>query len=147
MQEVGERVEILPKKDQNLSISNLRDQIKKSRTIEKCGAITSFTGIVRGITKEGEKVKKLHYECEEKIALKRLKKIRRSVLDKYDDVHEIIIKHVIDDLRPGEDILYIVVASGHRKQGFKSAQEIVEKIKRQVPIWKKEIRDTGTKWI
>lgn len=140
------KVEIV-KKQQTPSMSSLRKQMKSAKSIEECGAITSFTGIVRGLSKSGKKVRELHYECEEQVTLERLEMIRETLLEKYEDVKEILMYHVVDDLKPGDPILYVLVASGHRKQGFKAVEEAVEKVKEKVPIWKKEIRDDEAFWM
>lgn len=146
MKEERRRVGIV-KKQETPSMHALHKRMKSAKSIDECGAITSFTGIVRGFTKNGTKVRKLHYECEERIALERLEKVRATLLEKYEDVKEILIYHVVDDLDPGDPILFIVVASGHRTQGFKAVEEAVEKIKNKVPIWKKEIREDEAVWI
>lgn len=131
----------------DVSLSSLFQRIKRSHEIENCGAVVSFTGIVRGKIDEGETVKRLHFEAERTIVLKRLRKIRKQLLEKYEEVKDILLYHIIDDLVPSENIMFVLAASRHRKEGFQVVREAVERIKSEVPIWKKEVREEGSTWI
>ncbi|MHA1608897.1 MAG: molybdenum cofactor biosynthesis protein MoaE [Candidatus Njordarchaeales archaeon] len=134
-------------KDKSFDFSKLIKEIKSSENISKCGAIVSFIGIVRGIGRDGTRVKKLIYEAEENVVLKELEEIREKILRKYKGVHEVIIYHFIGERDVGEDTIYILVASEHREEGFKAAREALELVKERVHIWKKEITERGAYWI
>jgi molybdopterin synthase catalytic subunit len=60
---------------------------------------------------------------------------------------DIRIHHVTGELSVGEDIVYIVVAGAHREEVFKTLRDAVERMKREVAIWKKEITDEGEYWV
>ncbi len=130
-----------------VKLDDLIMKVRGSQGIEECGAIVVFMGIARGIGHDGSKLKRLHYEADKEIALKSLERIRREVLGENEDVKEIYITHVVDDLSPGEDILYIVSAAKHRNYAFKAAREVLERIKKETPIWKKEVTLKGEHWV
>jgi len=60
---------------------------------------------------------------------------------------DVRIHHVIGELEVGEDIVYVVVAGGHRSEVFEVLREAVERMKREAAIWKKEITDRGEYWV
>lgn len=49
-----------------------------------------------------------------------------------------ILHHKTGVIKAGEDIVYIVITSGHRKELFPALSEAIERIKAEAPIWKKE---------
>ncbi|NIQ06396.1 MAG: molybdenum cofactor biosynthesis protein MoaE [Candidatus Korarchaeota archaeon] len=146
MQKKENKVGIVSR-NSNISLLSLYDRLKATENIDQCGAIVSFIGIVRGSTNTGKKVKALHFETEKDIALVRLQKIRKKLLEKYKEVKDLIIYHVVDDVEPRAEIMYILAASSHRSQAFQSVKEAVELIKSEIPIWKKELREDESVWI
>lgn len=46
-----------------------------------------------------------------------------------------ILHHKTDGIKAGEDIVYIVITSGHRKKLFPALNEVIERIKAEAPIW------------
>jgi len=138
---------VMLSKKGEVRLEELLNMLRSSEDLRKCGAIVIFTGIVRGVGKDGSKVKLLSYEAYEEEALRSLSKIRREVLREIEGVHEIIINHVIDDLKVGEDTLHILVAAEHREEAFKAAKLVIERLKKETPIWKKEITEKGSYWV
>lgn len=137
----------LIEKPLEISFTDLYKQIKNTQDIEQCGAIVTFTGIVREITKKGKKVKSLHFEAARELAIQRMEDIRQTILKKYEEVKEVIIYHLVDNLKPQEGIMFVLTASNHRKQGFEATEEVIDLVKKKVPIWKKEIREDTSKWV
>ena len=111
------------------------------------GAIVIFMGVVRSLGCNGSKVRKLSYECYEEVAIESMERVRREVMEEFKGVKEILINHVVDDLEPGEEIMHVLVAAEHRDEAFRAAREAVERVKREVQIWKKEITEKGEHWI
>ncbi len=112
---------------------------------EGVGAIGCFIGIVRGISEESETVKSLHYECSDE-ALRKLEEIASDV-EKSLDISRVMIHHVIDELKPGEDAIYVLVAGKRRGEVFEALPRIMNRVKVEVPIWKKEITETKEYWV
>ena len=114
------------------------DKIKKDPNCHKAGAIGLFIGIVRGETLEsGEQVQKLTIEAYEEKADKVLGRISEDLQTKPGIVN-VQIHHLLGEFNVGDDLVYVAVAGGHRKQVFPVLREAVERYKSEVPIFKKE---------
>jgi molybdopterin synthase catalytic subunit len=110
------------------------------------GATVIFVGIVRNYSENG-KVQGMNYESYIGMAEERIKKIEHSV-QKMWDIKKINIIHRIGDLHVGDPSVVIAISTPHSKDAFEACQFILEKIKYNVPIWKKEkIIDGKTKWV
>lgn len=130
----------------SLSIQELIDEVKRNPQAYRIGCILTFTGVVRGIAEDGSKVSKLEYEAYVEAANSKLEEIAED-LKKIPGVVDVKIHHFIGSLSVGEDSVFIVVASEHREEGFKALREAIERLKTEVPIWKKEHTDKGSYWI
>ncbi|MEM2341451.1 MAG: molybdenum cofactor biosynthesis protein MoaE [Candidatus Bathyarchaeia archaeon] len=125
-------------------LDSLLNEIKKASN--DIGAIIIFVGAVRGTGKDGGKVLRLEYEAYEEMATKTLEKIVNDLKSKY-GIIDAIVEHKIGAADVGEDTVYAIIASKHREEGFKSIVELIERLKHEVPIWKKEETDKGSQWI
>jgi len=135
------RIKISEKLD---DLNALLSEIKRSSS--EVGAVTIFVGSARGIGNNGGRVLRLEYEAYEEAAVKALERIIEDLKGKY-GIIDAIVEHRTGEVGVGEDIVYALVASKHREEGFKSIVELIERLKREVPIWKKEITDKGSRWI
>ena len=108
--------------------------------IHKAGAILTFTGTVRG------EAVALEFDIYEEEAQQRISSIARD-LKTIEGIVEAKIYHKSGHVKRGEDIVYIVVAAAHRQEGFKALKDAIERIKKEVPIWKKELTEQGEKWV
>ena len=130
-----------------ITLEDLVQEAKRIDRINEAGAIATFTGIVRGYTKEGKEISKLEYEAYEEEVIKSFEKICTDA-EKDDEILYVMIHHVIDILNIGEDIVYVVVVGKHRKAVFRTLESVVERFKKESPIWKKEYtREGNAKWI
>jgi len=120
-------------------ISELKKQTKEA------GAIAVFVGAVRG-TRNSEKVLRLEYEAHEDFAVETMKKIIRKMKAKY-GIIDAVIQHRLGTVKVGEDVMYVLVASRHRAEAFQALSEIVERVKHEVPIWKKEVTERESYWV
>ncbi|MCR8487265.1 MAG: molybdenum cofactor biosynthesis protein MoaE [Crenarchaeota archaeon] len=109
------------------------------------GAIVLFIGLVRGESK-GRTVNKLVYEAQESLAENSLRKIVEDVVVRYGLI-DAIVEHRVGELSVGDETMIIGVASKHRTEGLLALDEILDRIKAGVPIWKKEITNDGAYWI
>ncbi len=108
----------------------------------ECGALGTFFGMVRNVH-HGKAVQKLYYECYAPMAEKQIAQIRSEMITKH-GLSELSILHRIGELQVGEVAIAVVGWSGHRAEAFIGCRETVEKIKHEVPIWKKEYYEDGT---
>jgi len=127
-----------------VELSRLLEHLRRELGKE-VGAIGCFIGVVRGISKEGEIVKSLRYECSDE-ALGKIGEIA-SDIEERPNISRVIIHHVIDDLKPGDDAIYVIVAGRHRGEVFMGLSEIMDRIKAEVQIWKKEITEGREYWV
>ncbi|MEM3546888.1 MAG: molybdenum cofactor biosynthesis protein MoaE [Candidatus Bathyarchaeia archaeon] len=124
-------------------LPSLIEHLKRSS--DEVGAIAVFIGVVRGVS-NGEKVLKLSYEAHEVLASRVLESLVEDVKKKY-GLLDAVAEHRLGDVPVGEDIMYVLVASKHRDDAYKALMELVDRIKREVPIWKKEHTEKGSKWV
>ena len=111
-----------------------------------CGAVVSFAGIVRDYD-EGRRVKKLYYECYPSMAAKMISQLIIQARQKW-AVDEIRILHRVGYLKIGETAVAIAVSSAHRDEAFECCRFLIEHIKKEVPIWKKQSFVDGTsEWV
>ena len=102
------------------------------------GAVASFMGVVRGDSVNKDSVAGIDYSAYEEMANKSFAELEKDILCRF-DIHKITILHSVGHVTTGEVSLFVVVSSKHRKESFLALEEAVELIKRDVPIWKKEI--------
>lgn len=119
---------------------DINAMISGART-SKMGAMVTFLGTVRD-----DGMDMLQFEVYEEVAITELEAIRDEAFDKF-KIESVDVIHRIGDLPVGENILLIIVGAGHRKEAFDACEYILERIKESVPIWKKEIGESGERWI
>lgn len=128
-----------------VDFSRLLDSFKDSLDDSE-GAIGSFIGMVRKDAKKEGKVKQLHFECAEE-AENELRNIAANIEEEIEGISKVCIHHIIDDLEPGDEIIYVIVGGDHRKEVFEALPKIMNRVKSEVRIWKKEITDDEDYWI
>ena len=114
----------------------------------EAGAVACFVGVVREdpARESDSKVTKLEYEAYTDVALKRMEQIRNSIKAK-PGVIEVSIHHIVDTLSVGEPSLFVAVLGKHRQDVFPALTETVERVKKEVPIWKKEFTTKESYWV
>lgn len=109
------------------------------------GAIVGFAGAVRDHTGP-HAVEALEYEAYVPMAEKYLRRIGGEVAERYAGAR-VAILHRTGRLVVGEVSVVIAVATPHRADAFDGCRHIIERLKEDVPIWKKEIRTDGSVWV
>jgi len=109
------------------------------------GAVVVFEGVVRNNTK-GRSTKYLEYECYEPMALAGIERIGREIAGQFALGHVAIV-HRLGRLEIGEASVAIVVTAPHRRPAFEAALLAIDRLKREVPIWKKEFFEDGDVWV
>ncbi|MEM1549929.1 MAG: molybdenum cofactor biosynthesis protein MoaE [Candidatus Methanomethylicia archaeon] len=128
----------------SLNFNDLINRLKS--TSPNVGCVLLFIGFVRSEGVDGGNVRNLVYEAYKDLAERELKSIVDDSM-KVDGVYSIEIMHMIGSAVPGEHTFIVGVASKHRNEGFRVLRDVVERVKREVHIWKKEITDRGENWI
>lgn len=120
-------------------------------TRPETGGICTFTGAVRGITRQegGEKdTTQLLYEAYGPMAQKKLEQVAREIRERFPKVQGIAIVQRLGQLEVGEVTVLVACASGHRNDGiFEAAHYGINRLKEIVPVWKKEIGPEGSEWV
>ena len=114
-------------------------------TRPEAGAICIFEGIVRNNSK-GKSTRYLVYEGYETMALKKMEEIGGFVRQAW-DIDAVGIVHRLGHLDIGETSVAIIVTSAHRRASFDACEYAIDKLKKVVPIWKKEFFEDGEIWI
>ncbi|MEO5924720.1 MAG: molybdopterin converting factor subunit 1 [Bryobacteraceae bacterium] len=109
------------------------------------GAVVTFDGVTRNNTK-GRATRYLEYECYEGMAIKMMAQIGREIANA-GSISRIGIIHRLGRLEIGEASVVVVATSPHRRAAFDAALEGINRLKRLVPIWKKEYFADGEVWV
>lgn len=109
------------------------------------GGIATFTGNVRRHSR-GTTVEHLEYEAYEPMALRVLEQICARI-EREIEGSRVAIHHRIGHLVVGETAVVIAASAPHRAEAFAACREAIEALKRDVPIWKREVADDGAVWI
>ena len=100
------------------------------------GAVTVFDGIVRNNTK-GRQTLYLDYTAYEAMALEQMRALAAEAVARF-SVRDVAMVHRLGRLEVGETSILIAVASAHRGATFDACRWLIDTLKKQVPIWKKE---------
>ena len=106
--------------------------------------MVSFVGVTRG-EEGGSMVERLEFEAWEEELPRVLGEIANKSISKF-EVKSVVIAHRIGSVEPGETIVCIHVGSAHREEGFSACSWLISELKKQAPLWKKEVRDDGEFW-
>ena len=109
------------------------------------GAIVTFVGTVRSRSRGGE-VLHLEYEAYPEMALDRLGRIARAARESTGALR-VAVHHRTGRVAVGEDSVAIAVAAAHRAEAFAAARQVIEALKADVPIWKRECFADGAVWV
>lgn len=112
----------------------------------RAGAVCVFLGTTREIT--GARVTlTLDYEAYGPMALRELNKLEEEARGRWPLV-DVAIVHRVGRVGPGEISVVVAVSSPHRAAAFESCQWLMDTLKEQVPIWKRETwADGGEEWV
>lgn len=129
-----------------------RDRIDPSRLLTSvgdpgAGAVVLFLGTVRDHSEAGH-VEKIEYEAYAPMVEKRLAQTEAEVKRKWPATKAVRILHRVGALEVGDVSVAVAVSSPHRAEAFEACREAIERIKHDVPIWKKEkLADGKEVWV
>lgn len=109
------------------------------------GAVVTFLGTTRRFT-AGHEVLYLEYEAYSEMAYKKLHQIVEEVKQRW-NIQDIALCHRVGRVDVGEISLVVAVASPHRREAFEACRHLVDRLKSEVPIWKKEVWRDGGAWV
>ncbi len=109
------------------------------------GALVTFEGTVRNHT-NGRRTLYLDYEGYEPMALRTMAEIGRELAASF-ALERIAMAHRLGRLLIGETSVVVAVTAAHRRPAFEAALEGINRLKKRVPIWKKEHFADGEVWV
>jgi len=121
-------------------LESLKNRMKKKT--DEIGTILIYVGVVRGSRGE-ERVLQLEFEAEEVEMERWMSKVIRNVKAKYGLI-DVIVQHRSGMVNAGEDIMHVLVASKRRAEAFEALSEIIDKIKSEPPMRRREITEGGS---
>jgi len=139
-----------------MSADNIRIQIGSDRldvgeavsfvTDERCGGVAVFLGTTRGITGDRETIE-LEYDAYPEMAASEMRRFAAKALDDY-DVLRVYVAHRLGIVPASEASVVIAVSAPHRGDAFAACRSLIDQLKAQVPIWKKEkYADGDEEWV
>ncbi len=124
-----------------IDIATLKQQLLQDTD----GAIVDFEGVVRNNTK-GRRTRYLDYECYESMAIETMAQIGVEIAQAH-EIGRIAMVHRLGRMQIGETSVAIVVTAPHRRPAFEAALAGIDRLKKRVPIWKKEHFEDGEVWV
>jgi molybdopterin synthase catalytic subunit len=120
-------------------------EIKRQILTPSDGAVVDFEGVVRNNTK-GRPTMYLDYECYEAMAVKMMAELGREIRQAL-PITRIALVHRLGRMEIGEASVVVVASAAHRKPAFDAALDGINRLKKTVPIWKKEYFADGEVWV
>jgi len=131
----------------HVPLETLVEQAKASPKAERTGAIATFTGRVRAKdSPDDARTEHLAFEKYEGVAEERLNGISQELTDRQ-GVFEVLLHHRVGLMKDGEDIVFVVVLAGHREEAFRTVEDGINRLKDEVPIFKKETTTDEEFWL
>jgi molybdopterin synthase catalytic subunit len=122
------------------------DEVLQSVKSRDAGAIDIFIGTTRNHS-NGKEVLSLEYEAYEPMAIKLMDAIVEEARRRW-TISCISIVHRVGKVGIGEASVIVAVSAAHRREAFEACRYVIDALKRDVPIWKKEVfrdpRETST---
>tara|TARA_A100001011_G_scaffold387484_1_gene465322 strand:+ start:469 stop:936 length:468 start_codon:yes stop_codon:yes gene_type:complete len=125
---------------------NVNSEIELLRTDQMTtGSIAVFLGLVRDLS-ENKDLKFIELEHYPGMAERALKEICLEASRRW-EVNGITVIHRFGRLKPGENIVLVLVSSKHRAEAYCTNEFIMDFLKSGVPFWKKETDNFGSSWV
>jgi molybdopterin converting factor subunit 1 len=122
-----------------LSVDSLIERVRDPRA----GAVVTFQGVTRD-------VERLEYEAYAEMAEPRIEAILRDAIERH-GVCAAAAEHRIGTVPLSEPSVLVAVSAPHRGEAFAAAREVIDRIKAEAPIWKREVEGSGeaerSRWV
>lgn len=133
--------------EEYVTLESLVRAAKTSPAADRAGAIATFTGQVRAKdTEDDTPTESLEFETYDDVADERMAAISAE-LEERKGVFEVLMHHRTGVLEAGADIVFVVVLAGHRREAFRTVEDGIDRLKDEVPIFKKEVTTDEEFWV
>lgn len=112
---------------------------------DDAGALVSFVGLCRGAT-EGLGVRELRIDQYPGFTQKEIARLAEQVGRRF-DCPDLLVVHRVGPILPGEAIVLVAALSTHRGNAFEAVRVLMDYLKTDAPLWKKETGPDGARWI
>ncbi len=144
--DVEEALAAVEATDHHECLDSLVAEVKASPREDRAGAIATFTGRVRAKeSPDDDPTEFLEFERYDGVAQERMATLRED-LESRAGVHEVRLHHRTGVVEAGEDIVFVVVLAGHREEAFRTVEDGINRLKDEVPLFKKEVTVSETFW-
>ena len=106
-------------------------------TPDGAGALVQFEGIVRP-GEDGRTIAALDYEAYDEMARRMFRRLAEDVITKH-GLMGLCVEHSTGRVRVGECSFRLRIASAHRKEALRASDEFIDRMKKDVPIWKSSV--------
>jgi molybdopterin synthase catalytic subunit len=127
--------------DQPLDPGALLSEFTRGRT--ETGAVATFTGIARA---EKGATSILELEAYPGFTEAEIGRIAEQARGRF-ALDDFAILHRVGKITPGEPIVFVATAAGHRRAAFEACDFLMDYLKSRAPFWKKEHGPDGERWI
>lgn len=118
---------------------------KLRRDNRKIGAVASFVGVVRDVN-DGDAIAEMTLEHYPGMTEHSIEEIITQARERW-QITDALVVHRVGTLRPTDQIVLVVVTSGHRGDAFAACEFIMDYLKTRAPFWKKEATAKGERWV
>ena len=118
--------------------------LRAKMNTEGCGAVVSFVGLTRETEGEAD-VLRLEFDAWQDRLTPVLRRLAEEATREF-GVLSVAMAHRTGSVGPQEPIVAIHVGSPHRKEAFQACEWLIDELKKQAPIWKKEVTTEGETW-
>jgi len=144
--DLEDAVEVIESVDPYETLPSLVAEVKRSPDADRAGAIATFTGRVRRKDRpDDDPTEYLEFERYDEVATDQMATIREELLER-DGIFDVRLHHRTGVVEAGEDVVYVVVLAGHRKEAFRTVEDGIDRIKAEVPLFKKEVTVSEEFW-
>ncbi|QNA46231.1 molybdenum cofactor biosynthesis protein MoaE [Lacibacter sediminis] len=126
-----------------ISPAFIADSIAKHSSKTNIGGHSIFLGQVRADLIDEKKVVAIEYTTYEELALEKMHIIREEIFAKY-ELTCMHVYHSLGAVASGEICLFVFTSSAHRRAAIDACNEVVERIKTELPVWGKELFEDET---
>ena len=128
--------------DTPIDIESLRGKVDHPDV----GAHGWFVGVTRRTTGT-RKTETLSYESHVPMAIRQLEKLADAAIEKF-SLHRLVIVHRLGEVPVGQASVVVGCSSSHRVEIFQALSWVMDTLKKEIPIWKREIYVDGTtEWV
>jgi molybdopterin synthase catalytic subunit len=129
------------------TLESLVAAVKRSSKADYAGAIATFTGRVRAKENvDDERTEFLEFEKYDGVAERRMRTIEAE-LEEREGILDVRLHHRTGRIPDGEDIVFVVVLAGHRREAFRAVEDGIDRLKDEVPLFKKEVTGEESFWV